>query len=216
MAKRKFSKSDFSQWERFYRASFFNSLGGYKSLNIMATKSEEGIENAGLFFSVSHVGANPPYLGILFRPYTVPRHSLENFRSSGFATLNSVNPNLLEQAHASSANFDRMDSEFEMLNIQSEYKGFPAPYLAKSAVQIGISHVEEHQIKVNGTLFVVAAIEEVHVEKELLLEDGLVDHSLADNLAVNGLDSYYKPERFKRYAYARPNEDLKSLPWDKK
>lgn len=216
MSQQHFTKSNFSQWERFYRASFFNSLGGFKSLNLMASRSDDGINNAGLFFSVTHVGANPPYLGLLFRPHTVPRHSLENFRASGFATINSVNTELLQKAHAASANFSAEESEFELLDIPLENKGFPAPYVKDSPIQIGISHLEEHLIKANGTIFVVAAIEEVHIDDRLILDDGLIDHSLADGITVNGLDSYYTAERYKRYSYARPHEELKELKWDKK
>ncbi len=215
MGQKSFSKSDFAQWERFYRASFFNSLGGYKSLNVMLSQSEQGLLNAGLFFSVIHVGANPPYLGLLFRPHTVPRHSLENFKANGFASLNSVNPVLLPQAHACSANFAADESEVDILKMETSHLNFPVPYLKESPVKIGISYVEEHQVKVNGTIFVVAAIEEVHLDESLILEDGLIEHSKAGNLAVNGLDSYYKTEPFKRYAYARPHKDLEHLPWEK-
>ncbi len=182
----------------------------------MGTRSLEGIENLGLFFSVIHVGANPPLLGILFRPHTVTRHSLENLRATGFATLNSVSPSILKQAHAASANYDSNESEPEILGLEYDYKDFPAPYLTKSKVQIGISWQEEHLVKANETIFVVAAIEEVHLEPTLVLEDGLVDHSLADNLTVNGLDSYYLAQPFKRYAYARPHREIEEKEWQKK
>lgn len=182
----------------------------------MGTENDAGIKNLGLFFSVIHVGANPPMLGLLFRPHTVPRHSLENFRFSGYATLNSVHPDLLEKAHAASANFAADQSEFEELNIDWEKKGeFKAPFVRDSKVKIGISYLEEHHIKANDTIFVVGKIEEVHLTEDFRLEDGLLDHSLAETLSVNGLDSYYLPQRFERYAYARPNEELKKLKWSK-
>lgn len=216
MASVTFSKNDFENWERFYRASFFNSLGGYKSLNLMASHSAEGVDNLGLFFSVIHLGANPPLLGMLFRPHTVPRHSLENFRETGFATLNSVDTNLLERAHGSSANYKADESEFLALGIEAQDLGFGAPYVKESPIKIGVSYVEDYLIKANSTIFCVAAIEEVHLIDDWILSDGLIDHSLAGNLTVNGLDSYYKVDRFKRFAYAGPHEELKEMKWDKK
>ena len=78
---------------------------------------------------------------------------------------------------------------------------------------MGIKYREEHLIKANNTILVVASIEKVILEKGLILEDGLIDHSLANSVAVNGLDSYYTAERLKRFSYPRPNEKISENPW---
>tara|TARA_R110002050_G_C8928387_1_gene511856 strand:- start:426 stop:1061 length:636 start_codon:yes stop_codon:yes gene_type:complete len=207
-----FEKSDFAKWERFYRAAFFNSLGGFKSLNLLASQNAQGQHNLGLFFSVSHIGANEALLGLIFRPHSVPRHSLENLRA-GYATLNSVHPGILAHAHQASANYPAEESEFEATGLSPEFRDFPAPFVAESKIKIGIKYREEHLIKANDTILVVASIEKVIIEKGLILADGLIDHSLADSIAVNGLDSYYSANRLKRFSYPRPNENLSEKPW---
>ncbi len=207
-----FEKSDFSKWERFYRAAFFNSLGGFKSLNLLASQNDSGVNNLGLFFSVSHIGANEALLGLIFRPHSVPRHSLENLRK-GYASINSVHPDLLEQAHQASANYLAEESEFDATGLTPEFDNFPAPFVAESKIKIGIKYREEHLIKANNTILVVASIERVKLDKDLILDDGLIDHSLADSLSVNGLDSYYKAERYKRLSYPRPGEKLEEKSW---
>ncbi len=207
-----FEKSDFAKWERYYRAAFFNSLGGFKSLNLLASQNIAGQHNLGLFFSVSHIGANEALLGLIFRPHTVPRHSLENLRA-GYATLNAVHPDILAQAHQASANYSVEDSEFEATGLSPEFRDFPAPFVAESKIKMGIKYREEHLIKANQTILVVASIEKVILEKGLILEDGLIDHSLANSVAVNGLDSYYTTQRLKRFSYPRPGEDLSENPW---
>ncbi len=211
-----FKTGDFKNWERFFRANFFNSLGGYKSLNLMATVDEKGKSNLAPFFSVQHIGANPPLLSIIFRPLTVERHSLENFRNTGFATLNSVHSEILEAAHQSSAKYDRSVSEFEAVGLSEDHLNFPVPFVKESRLKIGIKHQMEQIIELNDTILVIASIEEVHVQEDSLLEDGLIDQSSMDNLTVNGLDSYYRPQPFKRFSYARPDQPLKELKWEKK
>lgn len=209
-----FSSSDFQTWERFYRARFFNSLGGYKSLNLLGTASSTGQTNLGLFFSVIHVGANPPLLGLLFRPHTVPRHSLENFRESGQATLNAVHADILAPAHQSSASYSAEESEFAATGLNPAYReAFQAPYVQESRLSAGLLYREEHRVEANDCIFVVAEITWVRLDEKALFDDGLIEHSAIDSLAVNALDSYYRPAPFRRYDFARAGEDLKELPW---
>lgn len=208
---------DFKTWERFYRANFFNSLGGFKSLNLLATSDTEGILNLAPFFSVVHLGANPPLLGLVFRPHTVARHSLENFRSLGFATLNSVHDEIVSEAHQSAANYGKNISEFEAVGLSPLDLGFKVPYVMQSKIGIGVSWQEEHTIAANGCLFVAAAIEEVHIQdREALLEDGFIDHSAINSLAVNALDAYYQAIPYKRFEYPRPEQELKEKKWPRK
>jgi len=211
-----FDKADFANWERFFRANFFNSIGGYKSLNLLATLNEEGKTNLAPFFSVQHIGANPALLSLIFRPHTVERHSLENFRTSGYASLNTVHAEILEASHQTSAKYNRSVSEFYAVGLNEEQKDFPIPYVKESRLKIGIKHQMEQIIELNNTILVIASIEEVHVPEDSLLKDGLIDHSAMDNLTVNGLDTYYRPQPLKRLAYARPDEPLKEIKWEKK
>lgn len=209
----RFDFRDFESWERRYRANFFNSLGGYKSLNLLATQDEVGRNNLAPFFSVIHVGSQPPLLGMLFRPHSVPRHTLQNFRASGKATLNAVHPGILAAAHQSSATYLAEFSEFAAVGLRPKMRDFAAPFVGESRLQAALTWREEHLVQANQTIFLVAKIEAVYMDNSAVLSDGLIDHSLLESLAVNGLNSYYRPQREIRYHYAKVGHKLKTLPW---
>lgn len=208
MEKQSFYTEDFENWEKYYRGTFFNSLSGYKSCNLIGTQNSAGQPNLAPFFSVIHVGANPPYLGLLFRPHTVPRHSLENMRYNGCFTVNAVAEGMEGRAHQASASYE--GSEFKAVGLNLEYKDdFPAPFVNESKVQIACKMEEEHLIKANQTIFVVGAIQSVHLPIGFIKEDGLIEHEKLQTLAVNALDSYYTTALLNRFEYARPKQKLK-------
>lgn len=211
-----FNTQDFQAWDRRFRANFFNSIGGYKSINLLTTKSKSGQYNLAPFFSVQHIGANPPLMSLIFRPHTVERHSLENFRESGKATVNAVHSAILEAAHQSSAKYPREVSEFEACGLHPLERGFGVPYLKEARLSFGIRHQSEHPIELNDTILLIASIEEVYLESDSLLEDGLIEHSRLDSLTVNGLDTYYQPQPYKRLSYAKPNSKLEEKKWPKR
>jgi flavin reductase (DIM6/NTAB) family NADH-FMN oxidoreductase RutF len=209
MAYRHITEEQFENWERFYRASFFNSLGGFKSCNLIGSKSAQGLENLGLFFSVIHVGANPPLLGLLFRPHTVPRHTLENIRETEQFTINAVAENWHAKAHQAAANYPDTTSEFEAVGLTPQYlENYTAPFVEEAAIKYLCKPVEEHLVKANQTLFMVAAIKAVFIEENLIDKDGLVNHVKAKTVAVNALDTYYKAAEIAQWAYPRPNKSL--------
>ena len=64
--------------DHLYRINLVNSSSGFKSANLIATKNKEGISNVAVFSSVIHLGSNPPLLGFVTRPTTVPRNTYKN------------------------------------------------------------------------------------------------------------------------------------------
>ena len=71
-------RSDIEAMEKRSRANLVNSLAGYKSANLLGSVNGRGQTNLALMSSVLHIGAHPPLVGVLIRPHSVPRHSLEN------------------------------------------------------------------------------------------------------------------------------------------
>lgn len=63
-----FSQHDFQEMHHLYRINLINSCSGYKSANLVGTKSSNGISNVAVFSSVTHIGSNPALLGLIFRP----------------------------------------------------------------------------------------------------------------------------------------------------
>ncbi|EGU57164.1 flavin reductase domain protein FMN-binding protein, partial [Vibrio nigripulchritudo ATCC 27043] len=105
MAKKGYSKSDIGEMEDRFRARFINSLSGYKSANLIGTIDNNGQHNLSIVSSVFHLGANPPLLGMIVRPHSVSRHTLENIVETGHYTINSVCREVYQQAHQTSARY---------------------------------------------------------------------------------------------------------------
>ena len=195
-----------------YMARLINNVSGYKSANLIGSVSESGIENLAVFNSVVHIGASPPYLGFILRPTTVERHTFENIKSTGYYTINQVTAQIHTNAHMTSGKFERDVSEFEQCDLSPEYIGdFPAPFVSESHIKIGLSFSEEHVMTCNGTILVVGRIVLLELPEHAVEEDGHVDLTSLDSVAISGLENYFSPKKLGRYDYYKPGEELKSL-----
>lgn len=190
---------------RFERTEFINALTGPRSVYLIASCDTDGRENLALFSSIVHIGANPPLIGIVFRPDTVRRHTLENIRSTGHFTINAIHPQFIESAHQSSANYEVDISEFEAVGIEKEYvDNIAVPFVKASKLKIYLSLEEEYLIKANGTHMVIAGIEKVLINQQYLSEDGWVDVFAIDSVVCAGLSRYGQTSFLKQLDYARP------------
>ena len=208
MAQQPWKNDDFKNWERFYRASFFNSLAGFKSANLIGTVSSSGKPNLTIFFSVIHVGANPPHLGLLMRPPTVARHTLENMRETREFTVNAVGASFLQAAHQTSAHYGEEVSEFEKVGLSPLYfPDFKAPAVRESEIRSACRLVEEHEIKANGTLFLVGRIDQVWIDDRWVEADGSIAHHKAETVALRDLEHYHSTREIAHLGYARPDQD---------
>jgi flavin reductase (DIM6/NTAB) family NADH-FMN oxidoreductase RutF len=205
-----FDKASILEAESFFRRDLINSLSGYKSLNLIGTKDNEGKTNLSPFSQVFHIGATPPLVGVLFRPDTVVRHTLENIFETGFFTLNHVTEEFFRQAHQTAARY--ADCEFDSTGIEKVYKeGFFAPFVAKSPVQVGCKLVESQTIQINGTILVIGSIEMVYVEEKGLRPDGSLDLNLLGTVTVSGLDEYHLGKKLARLGYPKPGKELEEI-----
>jgi len=59
------------------RVNLINSLSGFKSANLLGTRASNGQENLSIVSSCFHLGADPALIGMIIRPHSVDRHSLE-------------------------------------------------------------------------------------------------------------------------------------------
>ena len=198
--------ADINEMDRIYRLNLINSLSGYKSANLIGTEAD-GFSNLAIFNSVVHLGANPPLLGMIQRPHTVERQTLENIRKSGTYTINHLTEDLAERGHYTSAKFEREESEFEKCKIEKEYiQGFDAPFVKESPVKLGMRLVDEIPIKSNGTILIVGEIELVEIEEDLLTDNGQLDLNQGNIVAISGLNRYHKVKEMANYPYARKEE----------
>lgn len=207
-----FNSTDISNLEKENRAHFINSLGGFKSVALVGTSDKEKNTNVAIFSSIFHVGANPPLIGLVFRPNPLVRDTLRNILQTGFYTINHINESIFSAAHQTSARYDAAVSEFEMTGLNKEYKNdFFAPYVTESNVQLGIAYKEKVDITTNNTVLIIGEIIQVYILNECLNEDGFVNLEKANTLTCSGLDSYHKTVQMDRLSYAKPNKKLTSI-----
>lgn len=206
-----FSTSDFNNMHHVYRINLINSCSGFKSANLIGTKSSSGISNVAIFSSVTHIGSDPALLGFFLRPTTVVRNSYDNIKETGCFTINHIHESILQDAHHTSAKYDSQISEFDVTQLTEDYKnGFYAPFVKQSPIQMAMTYVEEYPIKANGTILLIGAIKDLYIQDNLLEKDGFVNLSEAKVAAINGLDGYALPKLKTRLAYQRP-KDLSTL-----
>lgn len=207
-----FNKKDLGKMPSRYRAHLINSCTGYKSANLLGSKSGTGISNLAIFNSVVHIGSTPPMLGFILRPLTVKRNTYANFKESGFFTVNQINEAIIEDAHHTAASYGEDISEFSKTNLTESYlDNFQAPYVEESAIKLGCSYVNEYEIKENGCLLIIGAIEHVYLPEDILHDDGWLQLDKVNTAAINGLDAYTLPQLLARFAYATPDEPSKHI-----
>ena len=200
-----FNNKNIQDLEHLYKINLINSCSGFKSANLIASISNKGVTNVAVFSSVTHLGSNPPTLGFILRPTTIPRDTYKNIKESGIFTINHIYEDAIEDAHHTSAKYPEEVSEFDVTNLEEEFKGsYKVPFVKNSPVQISMKFVEEIYISSNDVLLIVAQIQELYVKDELLENDGLINLSKGNIATINGLDTYAIPKLKKQLSYQRP------------
>jgi flavin reductase (DIM6/NTAB) family NADH-FMN oxidoreductase RutF len=192
-----------------YRALFINSLSGFKSANLVGTQNANGMTNLSIVSSVFHLGANPPLVGMIMRPHSVRRDTLENILETGYYTLNQVNTHIFQKAHQTSARYQVDQSEFAEVGLTPSYENnIPAPFVAESKLNIGVKLIETQLLEVNKTELVIGEIIWVNVEDKSVREDGYIDIGTLNAVAVSSLDCYHQPGKLGRLSYAKPDKPV--------
>lgn len=198
---------DFDQFDKRYRGHFFNSLTGFKPLNLIGTVDKSGQTNLAIINSVFHLGSNPSLIGFISRPHSVPRHSLENLKELGFYTLNHVNEDIYSAAHQTSARYDKDQSEFQETGLTEDFKNnFKAPYVKESHIQIGMKFIRDIHIPENDTVMVIGEVQEVYLPENIIENDGHLKISDADSICGAGLDNYLNVKEIARLSYAKTDK----------
>jgi len=200
-----FNTEQIASWERFYRANFINSLTGYKSVSLLGTINSVGHPNLAVFSSIVHIGSNPPLIGFINRPVTEASHTLANIEATGIYTINHIHSTFVQQAHQTSAKYDVGISEFEEVGLTAVFhEHIAAPFVKESHVKYALSLQEIIPIKLNDTLLVIGKVISIHIEQEIIAEDGFIHLEKVNSLCSNGIDSYYTTELLARFQYAKP------------
>lgn len=187
-----------------WRRHLINSISGYKSVNLVGTISPTGVSNLSLISSVVHLGATPPLQGFIMRPLTVERQTYEYIKNVGEYTINHVHLGFIDKAHYASAKFENSISEFDTCELTPEFIGdSKAPFVGESRIKMSVRYEDEYLIKQNNTIMIIGSIQEIYVDEACILEDGNLDLSQVDDVAVSGLETYYQVKKEKHFAFAR-------------
>jgi flavin reductase (DIM6/NTAB) family NADH-FMN oxidoreductase RutF len=207
-----FFSADIAAWEQRYRSTFINSLSGFKALCLVGSVNKNQVYNVAPFNSLVHLGAHPPLMGLIFRPDSTERHTLDNIRSNGVYTINLVHRQISAQAHQCSARYPKQVSEFSATGLNPEFLfDCKAPFVKESKIKWAMQLETEMEIAANRTLFVIGRVLQVHVMEACVQADGYVNLQMAETLTVNGLDAYHTCNLPLRYNYAKPDRELKPL-----
>jgi flavin reductase (DIM6/NTAB) family NADH-FMN oxidoreductase RutF len=203
-----YSRTDIDQMDKIFRLNLINSCTGFKSANLLGTKSLNGVSNVAVFSSITHLGSSPPLIGFILRPTTVPRDTYRNIKDTGVFTANHIHSDIIEDAHHTSAKYPDEVSEFTKTGLEEEFLGdFPAPFVKGAKIRLGCRFLNEYEIKENNTLLLVSAIEHVFIaDLDIQQEDGWLKLENANTVAINGLDGYATTNLIDRYEYARPKK----------
>lgn len=207
-----YSAQDLDNMEQRFRAQFINSLSGFKSACLVGTQNDHAQTNLSIISSIFHVGANPPLLGMILRPHTVRRDTLENIQQTGVYTFNQVNSDIIAQAHQTSARYDVGISEFTETGLTPYFSdAIKAPYVAESNLKVGMKLESIQRLKINQTELIIGRIIEVIVDENSVAKDGYVDIESLDSVAISGLDAYHTTKTINRFDYAKPKASVKSI-----
>ena len=99
----RYTRKDIDDLKHIERINLINSCSGYKTANLIGSISVDGISNVAVFSSITHLGSNPPTLGFILRPTTVPRNTYKNIRDTGVFTINHIYEDIIKDAHHTSA-----------------------------------------------------------------------------------------------------------------
>jgi flavin reductase (DIM6/NTAB) family NADH-FMN oxidoreductase RutF len=203
-----YSEEDIEDLDKVFRINLINSCSGYKSANLIGTKSNEGTTNVAVFSSIVHLASNPPLLGFFLRPTEIfPRNTYSNIKENGLYTINSIYREIIDDSHHTSAKYDKSISEFNVTNLEEEYidEIYP-PFVKKSPIKIEMKFIEEIKIKANKCKLIIGKIVSLHIEKKILEKDGFLSLNKANIPTISGCDAYSIPEKYDRKKYQKPNK----------
>jgi len=200
------SKETISQMDKIEKLNLINSCTGYKSANLIATKSIDGNNSVAIFNNVTHIGNSPSLIGFIVHPTTLPQDTYKNIMETGYFTVNHITIDMIADAHNTSTHSGSGVSEFDKTNLEVEYKdGFNIPFVKKSPVQLYCKFVNEYIIKENETIHIIASIEHIFFDRDLQHKDGWIQLDKGNIVTLNGVDGYFLPKLIDRIKPAKQN-----------
>jgi len=207
-----FSQDMIIDLEKRYRANLINTLGGFKSVVLIGTRSLQGNDNLAIFNSLFHIGADPALCGIIIRPNEINQNTLGNIINTKQFTVNHILSDFYKQAHQCSAKYEEGLSEFKMVNLTPEFMdGIVAPFVLESKIKFACEMVQQTAIEINGTTLIIGKITKIIIPDELIQTDGFIDIEAGGTITCSGLDSYHTTQKIGRLQYAKADRGVKEI-----
>ena len=192
----KLNHNDIENLEARYRANFINSLGGFKSVALIGTRSAQHNDNLAIFSSIFHIGADPAICGMIVRPNEIKQNTLGNILETKHFTINHILSDFYKQAHQCSAKYEDGESEFEKVGLTPEFiEDIKAPFVRESKIKFACELIQKTDIELNGTTLIIGKIIKVVVPGDPGLTVGKTVVFNIYNLSSSGenkeLDPYY-------------------------
>ena len=180
--------------ERQARTTLINSLSGVRTAFIGITADGRGRLNASTLSNVTHVGAHPAQMSILFRPENGKRHTLQNFLSGSPLTLVCMPFNQVNLVHEVSMNAPEGTFELDVLEASTcHVEGCPHPLPEDYLYAISLEFVERFTLN-NGCIYTVGEIKSISTGAALKVdEEGRISFDTPPTLAI-GLQQYTTTE----------------------
>lgn len=197
-----------SSLDRIKRLNLINSITGIKPANLIGTRSSSTHTNLAIISSVIHLGSDPALIGFIMRPSgEVRRDTYENIIETKYYTINHIHESFIEQAHYTSAKFDKEVSEFASCGLTEEYsEDFHAPFVKESTIKLGMGLVDTLPIKLNGTIMIIGEIKHIIAPDEIVSKTGYLNLEEAGDVGISGLNSYYGLKKLNDFPYVRVSE----------
>ena len=118
---------------------------------------------------------------------------------------------MIDSAHHTSANYENGISEFDKTDLEAEFlEAINVPFVKNSPVRLLCKYLNEYKIEENGCIHIIASIEKIFVEEDLIEHDLFVRLDKGNVVTINGVDGYALPNLINRFEYAQPNQISKS------
>ena len=180
--------------DRQARTTLINSLSGVRTAFIAITADSQGRLNASTLTNVTHVGAHPAQMSILFRPDNGKRHTLQNFLNGSPLTLVCMPFNQVNLVHEVSMNAPEGTFELDVLEASTcHVEGCPHPLPKDYLYAISLDFIERFTLN-NGCVYTVGQINSISTGAALKVdEEGQISFDTPPTLAI-GLRQYTTTE----------------------
>lgn len=183
---------------------------GPRPIAFASTIDENGVPNLSPFSFFNCFGANPPIL--IFSPARSGRtgqtkDTYNNIKKIPEVVINTVNYNIIEQVSLSSCPFDSDINEFEKSGLTPLPSETIRPFRVKESyaqMECKVLEVKETGFEGAAGNLIICEVLRMHINEDILGEDGLIDQHKVDLVARMGGNWYCRANSASMFELQKP------------